>query len=153
MASSARKIQSGIQVVLAIVIVGLCYVLYVSIVEPYAKVIRAKEITEMTRERMSNVRTAMIMYQRQNGHYLTSLDSLMQWLSTDSLIIANADSVFGKSVTLDSLAYSPRTGTMFNLQVNDTSAVHIYLLRDPDTDDYIGSLTPDLTLLHAASWE
>ncbi len=153
MASSARKIQSGIQVVLAIVIVVLGYVLYTSIVEPYAKVERAKQVTEDTRARMGNVRTAMIMYEREHDRFVTSLDSLVLWLRADSLVMANADSVFGTSVILDSLLYSPRTGNLFTLQVNDTSNVNIYLLLDPDSNDSIGSLIADITLLNASSWE
>jgi type II secretory pathway pseudopilin PulG len=153
MASGARKIQSGIQVVLAIAIIGLCYVLYVSIVEPYAKVERAKEVTQMTRARMDLVRNAMITYERQNGRYVTTLDSLVVWLKTDSFVSTRIDSIFGGPIMLDSLAYSPRTGNMFELQVNDTSDVNIYLLRDPDSRDSIGSLLGDLTLLNAASWE
>ena len=153
MALKARKIQSGIQAVLAIIIVGLCYVLVVSIVEPYAKVERAKQVTENTRARMDNVRTAMIIYERENDRFVTSLDSLVLWLKTDSLVTSNADSVFGATVLLDSLPYSPRTGNLFTLQVNDTSAVNIYLLLDPDSKDSIGSLTGDITLLNASSWE
>ncbi len=153
MASKARKIQSGIQAVLAVIIVGLCYVLVVSIVEPYAKVERAKQVTENTRARMDNVRTAMIMYEREHNRFVTSLDSLVRWLKADSLVMSNADSVFGASVLLDSLPYSPRTGNVFMLQVNDTSAVNIYLLLDPDSNDSIGSLTSDITLLNASSWE
>ena len=153
MASSARKIQSGIQVVLAIVIVVLGYVLYTSIVEPYAKVERRKQVTEDTRARMGNVRTAMIMYEREHDRFVTSLDSLVLWLRADSLVMANADSVFGTSVILDSLLYSPRTGNLFTLQVNDTSNVNIYLLLDPDSNDSIGSLIADITLLNASSWE
>lgn len=153
MASSARKIQSGIQVVLAIVIVVLGYVLYTSIVEPYAIVERAKQVTEDTRARMGNVRMAMIMYEREHDRFVTSLDSLVLWLRADSLVMANADSVFGTSVILDSLLYSPRTGNLFTLQVNDTSNVNIYLLLDPDSNDSIGSLIADITLLNASSWE
>jgi len=153
MASSARKIQSVIQVVLAIVIIGLAYLLYTSIVEPYAKVERAKQVTEDTRARMDNVRTAMIMYERENDRFVTSLDSLISWLKADSLIMANTDSVFGAPVMLDSLPYSPRTGNSFTLQVNDTSDVKIYLLEDPDSNDSIGSLISDITLLNASNWE
>ena len=153
MASNARKIQSGIQVVLAIVIVGLCYVLYTSIVEPYQRVIRAQEVTEMTRERMDELRTSMIMYEREHGRFVSTVDSLVMWLRNDSLMSIKSDSIFGKVLMLDSLAYSPRTGRAFELTINDTSDVAIYLLKDPDSDDTIGSLVPDLTLLHAASWE
>ena len=138
---------------LAIVIVVLGYVLYTSIVEPYAIVERRKQVTEDTRARMGNVRTAMIMYEREHDRFVTSLDSLVLWLRADSLVMANADSVFGTSVILDSLLYSPRTGNLFTLQVNDTSNVNIYLLPDPDSIYSIGPLIADITLLNASSWE
>ena len=76
MASTSQGMQTAIRVVLAIAIVGLAYFLYVSITEPYEKVERRKELTEQTRSRMDQVRTAMIQYQRDNGRYLTALDSL-----------------------------------------------------------------------------
>ena len=63
------------------------------------------------------------------------------------------DSVFGDGFMPDSLPFSPRTGNPFEYAVNDTGRVVIYLLKDPDSDDRIGALTPDITLLNAASWE
>ncbi len=42
---------------------------------------------------------------------------------------------------------------MFGLAVNDTSRTNSYLLTDPDSDDYIGTDTGDITELNAASWE
>ena len=153
MASKARTIQSAIQVILAILIVVLGYVLYTSIVEPYQRVVRAREVTELTRTRMDMVRQAMIQYERRNGRFVSELDSLVLWLRTDSFMVLRSDSIFGRSINLDSLPYSPRTGKAFVLQVNDTSDVHIYQLVDPDSNDKIGALLPDPTLLNAASWE
>ena len=53
----------------------------------------------------------------------------------------------------DSLIYSPRSGEEFRYAVNDTARVKTYLLEDPASDDYIGTLEPDITRLNAASWE
>jgi hypothetical protein len=72
---------------------------------------------------------------------------------TDSVVSTKTDSLFGEGFNPDSLVYSPRTGSMFEYALNDTGRVAIYLLKDPDTDDHIGSLIPDVTLLNAASWE
>ena len=77
----------------------------------------------------------------------------MIWLKTDSLTVANLDSLFGASFNPDSLYYSPRTGNAFLYALNDTGRVAIYLLKDPDSDDQIGAETPDVTQLNAASWE
>jgi len=153
MASSSRGLQTVLQVVLGLAIVALGYFLYVSITAPYEAIERRQALTDRTRVRMNQVRTAMIQYQRDNGRYISSLDSLMMWVNTDSTMVAGADSVFGEGFMADSLIFSPRTGSMFGLAVNDTSRTNSYLLTDPDSDDYISTDTGDITELNAASWE
>ena len=144
----------AIQVVLALVIVFLGYWLYESITAPWAEVERKRAITEETRTHMTHVRTGLVYYEQQQGAFPGTLDSLVLWLAQDSLMLAAADSLFGTSgITLDSLPYSPRTGSAFAYTLNDTGRVAIYLLEDPDSEDHIGSATPDVTLLNAASWE
>ena len=110
-------------------------------------------MTRQTRERMGHIRTAMIRFQGQNGRYTRSLDSLVMFVKQDSLFGAATDSIFGAGFIPDSLPVSPRTGSRFLLSVNDTSRVHTYLLRDPDSNDRIGTELPDITLLNASSWE
>lgn len=153
MAFSSRALQLTIQAILAIVIVGLAYILYDSITTPYEEVERRKEVTEQTRAQMNNVRQALILYERANDRYVTSLDSLVMWFHTDSLMATRVDSLFGVGFELDSLPYSPRTGNLFVLVVNDSSRTSTYLLTDPDSDDFIGTLADDITRLNAASWE
>ncbi len=153
MALGSRGIRTGLQIVLGIIIVVLAYVLYESITAPYAAVERQRELTERVRERMSDVRTAMIHYERVNNRYPLTLDSLVAFVKSDSLMQIKADSIFGKVVNPDSLPYSPRTGEMFQLSVNDTARVKTYLLKDPNSDDQIGTVAPDVTQLNAASWE
>ena len=152
MASSGQGLRIGIQILLGIIIVVLCYFLYVSITEPYKLVERQEEFTRLTRERMSNIRQAMTRYESEYGRYPTSLDSLVMFVQ-DSLEQAQVDSIFGASFVPDSLPYSPRTGKRFELAVNDTARVPTYLLEDPDSDDFIGTLEPDITRVNAASWE
>ncbi len=153
MAFVSRGVQLAIQAGLAILIIVLAYFLYDSIVTPYAVVERQKEVTEVTRARMDNVRQALILYERRNGRFITSLDSLVMWFHADSALAASTDSLFGAGFQVDSLPYSPRTGNRFELAVNDSSRTSTYLLSDPDTDDFIGSLDGDITRLNAASWE
>jgi len=153
MAFSSRALQLTIQAILGIVIVGLAYVLYDSITTPYEEVERRKEVTEQTRANMNNVRQSLILYERANGRYVSSLDSLVMWFHTDSLMAASIDSLFGAGFDIESLPYSPRTGNMFELTVNDTLLTSTYLLTDPDSDDFIGTLADDITRLNAASWE
>ncbi len=143
----------ALQIVLGIVIVILAYYLYVSITEPYKAIERQKRLTELTRERMDDVRTALVLYERKNNRFPLTLDSLVMFVKTDSLFMLRADSIFGGPVNPDSLPYSPRTGKPFEYAVNDTAKVKIYMLKDPDSNDQIGSLIPDVTLLNAANWE
>ena len=153
MASSSQGLRTAIQVLLAIVILVLFYWLYVSITAPYAAVERAREITELTRDRMELVRTSLISHEREEDRFPGSLDSLVMWVRSDSFMVSNRDSLLGTSFNLDSLIYSPRTGNRFLYSVNDTGRVAIYLLKDPDSEDQIGSELPDVTQLNAASWE
>ena len=153
MASSSRVLQTTLQVVLGIVILVLGWFLYDSITTPYARVERQQEVTEMTRDRMNLVRQALILFERDHGRYISTLDSLALWVQTDSTMQADADSIFGSGFMPDSLVHSPRTGRMFEYAVNDTSRTQTYLLSDPDSDDFIGTLTGDVTQLNAASWE
>ena len=143
----------AIQIVLAIVIVGLAYWLYLSITEPWKIVERQEELTQRTRARMDNIRTALIRFEDDQGRFPASLDSLQMWVQTDSTMQAQADSLFGPDLNVDSLIYSPRTGNRFEYAINDTARVPIYRLDDPDSDDFIGTLEPDPTRLNAASWE
>lgn len=149
----SKGLRIAIQVVLAVVIVGLGWYLYVSITEPYAAVERQRELTQVTRSRMDNVRKALIRYEEQHERFPSTLDSLVMFVKQDSLFSLKGDSIFGEGFNADSLIVSPRTGKRFELAVNDTARVPTYLLGDPDSDDEIGSLVPDVTKLNAASWE
>lgn len=153
MASNRQGLRVAIQVILAIVIVGLTYWLYVSITEPWEVVERQEELTRQTRGRMDDIRTALIRYENLNERFPLTLDSLVTFVEMDSLIAVKADSIFGPGFSTDSLIYSPRTGSRFEYAVNDTARVKTYLLRDPDSDDAIGTLEPDPTQLNAANWE
>ncbi len=153
MAFSSRGLQLTTQAILGIVIVVLAFVLYDSITTPYEEVIQREEVTEQTRARMNDVRQSLILYERAHGRYVTSLDSLVMWIRTDSSMAARIDSLFGVGFDITSLPFSPRTGNMFELAVNDTSLTNTYLLTDPDSGDFIGTLEDDITRLNAASWE
>jgi len=152
MATGRQITRIVLQIVLGVVIVILAYYLYLSITEPYEAVRREQALTRLTRDRMSDIRTALIRYELLYDHYPPTLDSLVAWIRQDSFMMAKADSIFGPGFILDSLIYSPRDGK-FEYVVNDTGRVEIYYLKDPASDDYIGSLEPDVTKLNAASWE
>jgi hypothetical protein len=153
MATSSQGLRTALQFILAVIIIGLAYLLYISITEPYEAVERRQALTELTRERMNDVRTALVQFQRQNDRFPASLDSLLYWAAADSFVSSTSDSLFGEGFVLDSLLQSPRTGRLFEYAVNDTGRVAIYLLKDPDSNDRIGSEIPDITQLNAANWE
>ena len=149
-----QAVKIVIQIVLGLVIIALGYWLYVSITGPWDAIERERAVTAMTRDQMDKVRLALIRHERVEDRFPGTLDSLMLWVQQDSLIQANPDSVFERAgINLDSLLYSPRSGARFIYALNDTGRVKIYLLKDPDSDDQIGSETPDVTQLNAASWE
>lgn len=142
---------------LLIVIVVLAYVLYDAIVSPYQKVQQMKEVTEQVRQRMSNVRDALIKYQNANDNkFPEDLDVLVDFVKADSMMMAKADSLFPErpplEFNIDSFIMSPRTGNRFFYVLVDTIRPNIYMLKDPDSDDVIGDTTKT-TLLNAASWE
>ncbi|MDZ7681322.1 MAG: hypothetical protein U5J63_06290 [Fodinibius sp.] len=149
-----------LSVVLGIIIIGLGYYLYRSIVDPYQKVIEREQMTKKVRYQMGNVRDALVQYERKVGNFPPTkggLDTLVSWLKTDSLMVAQGDSLFSplnenETYDPDSLIYSPRPPhPKFEYTLNDTLRPQIYLLKDPATEDKIGSLT-QTTQLNAGNW-
>lgn len=153
MAKKSKGSLIAIQAGLAVVILILAYFLYDAITSPWAVIEREQAITRETRERMNDVRIALRHFEETNGRFPKTVDSLALFVRTDSILAANPDSMFGAGFRPDSFLYSARSGTMFEYILNDTSRVKIYFLKDPDSDDHIGSAEPDITQLHAASWE
>lgn len=154
MALSSDQKRMGLQVILGIVIVVLTYVLYVSITAPYEEVLAQQRMTERTRQRMDLTRTALIRYREQQGRFPGTLDSLAMYVAQNEQLRAELDSLANiENFAPDSLLYSPRTGERFEYAINDTSRVKIYRLRDPNSEDQIGTLQPDVTQVNAASWE
>ena len=150
--ASSQGLRIAIQVLLGIAIIALGYWLYVSITAPWAAVEQERAITAETRGQMNKVRLALITHERALDKFPSTLDSLVIWVRTDSATVVDWDSLYG--VNPDSMLYSPRTGNRFLYTLIDTGRVAIYLLKDPDSDDQIGSTNPDdITTLNAASWE
>lgn len=151
MASRSEQIRIGLQVALAVLILGLGYYLYYSITEPYNRIERKQELTEQTRDRMSHLRTALIDYEKDSTSFPDSLELVLNHIERDTILSAERDTSW--NVSLDSLLHSPRTGKQFQYTLSDTGRVETYLLEDPDTKDKIGTLTGDPTKTNSASWE
>lgn len=154
-----EKRNQILSIVLAVIIVVLGYFVYHAIVDPYEEVLERERTTERVRHQLLNVRDAIDYYRNDKGNYPPTeggLDSLVAFLKTDSVMVAQGDSLFqplgGGDYNPDSIIYSPRPPhKKFEYALNDTIRPQIYELRDPDTDDKIGDLKRT-TLLKAASW-
>lgn len=152
--------RTAVQIVLAVVIAVLGFLLYRTIRAPQEAFEREQALTELTRERMSLIRDAMRSYEREYDRFPMTLDSLVTAIRTDSFFVAKRDSIFeleeGETLELDSVLFSPRDGR-FNLTVvrDDSTGTEVYLLEDPGSEDYIGTDNPDRAAgaLNAASWE
>ena len=152
--------RTAIQVILGVAVLGLAYVLYHTIVDPWNEYEATEFQTELTRARMGHVRTALINFRDENGAYPSSLDSLALFVKSDSALNSRGlNEVFfvpgGGAFVADSLPFSPRTGTRFEYELvsNDTSGVTIYYVKDPDSEDHIGAQEANPALRNVASWE
>lgn len=153
MPSRSRSVRAGIQLLLVLVVGGLSYWLYRSLTDPYRTIEQEQAATERTRRRMMVIRAQMVHYETARGRYPSTLDSLVEFVKQDSSDDLDGVSMSGPGIVPDSLPFSPRTGKPFILIVRDTQGVATYLLKDPDSNDQIGTLTPDATRINVASWE
>jgi hypothetical protein len=150
--------NSILTIVLGIIIIGLTYWLYDSLITPYQEVKEREAMTEKVRQRLVDTKDALIQYESVHETFPPSeggLDSLVQFLKTDSMMIAMGDSLFGSTFDVfnpDSLVYSPRPPyPKFEYALNDTLRPQIYLLTDPGSNDAIGSLERT-TMRNAPNW-
>ena len=147
-----------LSIVLGIIIIGLSYWLYDSIVTPYKVVEERKAETERVRNRMLSLKDAFVQYEARFGHFPPTeggLDSIVSYLQTDSLMITMGDSLFQQIPPLtyspESMIIAPRSGQRFTYTLNDSTRPPLYLLEDPDSDDEIGSLSRT-TMRNAPNW-
>tara|TARA_A100001011_G_scaffold185085_1_gene193793 strand:+ start:271 stop:747 length:477 start_codon:yes stop_codon:yes gene_type:complete len=145
--------------VLGITIILLSWLLYDSIVTPYKVVEEQKAETQRVRTRMLTLKDVIVNYEARYGHFPPTdggLDSVVTYLSTDSLMISMGDSLFRQMLPLqyspESMVISPRdTSLRFLYTRNDTIRPPLYLLEDPMTDDAVGSLSRT-TMRNAPNW-
>ncbi len=146
-----------IGIFLTLVILALTYVLYDSIVTPYREVMAKQEEAAQVRERMQSIRDALIAYQRAKETFPKELSELVTFLRSDPSQANRPDSLYTGPLNpppldLDTFILSPRNGKPFEYALNDTLRPMVYLLKDPDSEDRIGSLERT-TLLNASSWD
>ena len=147
-----------LSVVLGIIIIGLSWWLYDSIVTPYKIVEERKAETERVRNRLITLKDAFVYYESRYGHFPPTeggLDSIVTYLQTDPMMIERGDSLFHQILPLtyspESIIIAPRSGERFLYTHIDTLRPPLYLLEDPDSDDAIGSLSRT-TMRNAPNW-
>jgi type II secretory pathway pseudopilin PulG len=148
--------DKAIRAILALAILGLIVLLYFVTVVPAQKAAADQAATDRARQRMGDIRTALITFRDANATYPSTLDSLVAYARTDSTFLARANETERTSpLNLDSLTVSTRTGTPYLYEVNaDSSGVQLYWLGDPDVPgDSIGARDPNPAYRNAASWE
>jgi hypothetical protein len=150
-----------ISIILAIIIIGLAWFLIRSIIRPYKVVKQRQMLTAATRQNMKNLRVGIIRYKISFGHYPPAkggLDSVEKYLKSDTISF-NIDSLMQNDASahykwnIDSLIYSPRPPhKKFVYKVNDSVQPPLYVLKDPGSQDSIGSIS-QITLLNSPSWK
>ena len=149
--------EIGLRAILALVILALVGVLFYVTVVPAQRAEAAQRETELSRERMADVRTALIAYRDSMGVYPSTLDSLVLFTRNDDRFLTEAQAEEERLAppSVDSLPFTTRNGQPFRYEVvKDTSGFQIYWLADPVMEaDSIGSRDPNPALRNAASWE
>ncbi len=148
-----------LSIVLGLIILALSWFLYDSLITPYQEVLEREAMTEQVRDRMTTIKDVLIQYELRNGKFPPEeggLDSVVQFIQTDSIMVSMADSVLsyqGEGYDVNQLIISPRDQQRFIYSVNDTTRPPLYLLEDPseDYEDAIGSLSRT-TMRNAPNW-
>ncbi|MCB0746354.1 MAG: hypothetical protein KDC90_02725 [Ignavibacteriae bacterium] len=127
-----------IHAALYLVIAILAYILIrVAIVDPTDFMEKDKYYKTESHLRMSNIRQAQIMYEKKNGRYTDDLSALINFVKTDSAVLAAINGVdslterstnpFEKltvgSFVPESLMYSPKSHTPFILKIDRTTKI------------------------------
>ncbi|MEE4178074.1 MAG: hypothetical protein V2I46_11260 [Bacteroides sp.] len=91
--------KTVIQIVLALAIVVLVYLIYDSIMEPVRFNKEAARREARIIERLKDIRTAQVAHRSRYGTFLGDLDSLVQFVKNDSIVILRAIGTVPDSLT------------------------------------------------------
>ncbi len=144
---------------LGVIIIGMSYFLYRSLVDPYQEVLEEREMVERERHRMEIARDALVQYRNRRGVFPPTeggLDSLVEFLKNDSLMVADGEDILEflppSTYDPDSVIHSPRPPyNKFEYTLNDTIRPQLYVLENPGSEDRIGDLERT-TMLNAPNW-
>lgn len=148
--------EKAIRALLALAIIGLLVWLYFVTVVPAQKAEAANREAALSRQRMSDIRTALITFRDNTQRYPTSLDSLAAFAATDSLFQARAAEGERKApFSADSMLVTPTSGKRYLYELTkDSTGLELYWLGSPDlVGDSVGARDPNPAYRNAASWE
>ncbi|HIG74004.1 MAG TPA: hypothetical protein EYQ24_05355 [Bacteroidetes bacterium] len=153
-------IQAGLVILIAV----LAFFLYRSITEPYQEKLELERQTQIGRERLDDVRSALIAYRDVYDTYPSTLDSLSIFVAQDTAFTPpELEEELGRITEFsgaNDLQVSARNGEALNYQVvqetDSTGAptgVEIYWLQDPGAPgDSIGARDPNPSFRNRESW-
>lgn len=151
--SGDRAVRLLLSLVIVVMAVALVYV----IVTPAQRAAEAQALTNLSRQRMSDVRNALSAWRTVHDAYPTTLDSVAIFARADSAFQAQLTTEEGRTseFNADSMLVSPRSGARFQYAVvSDSTGLEIYWLGDPDVPgDSIGARVVSPAYRNAASWE
>ncbi|MEM6326758.1 MAG: hypothetical protein AAF791_06515 [Bacteroidota bacterium] len=154
----------ALQVGLVLVIAVLAYVLYWSITAPYQEQLERERETAIGRERLDDVRSALISFRDAYNDYPSTLDSLVTFVETDSAWappdFEDEETRLSPFSSTDSLQISARNGAPLNYEVvqqtdstGTPTGVKIYWLQDPAAPgESIGSRDANPSNRNRESW-
>ena len=147
----------AVRLLLSLVILVMAAALVYVIVTPAQRAAEAQALSDISRQRLSDVRDALTAWRTVHTAYPATLDSVAIFARTDSAFQAQLLTDEGRTsdFNVDSMLVSPRSGQRFQYAVvSDSTGLEIYWLGDPDVPgDSIGARIASPAYRNAASWE
>ena len=147
----------AVRLLLSLVIAAMAAALVYVIVTPAQRAAEAQALTDLSRQRMSDVRHALASWRTVHDNYPSTLDSVAIFARTDSAFQAQLTTEEGRTsgFNADSMLVSPRSGDRFQYAVvSDSTGLEIFWLGNPDVPaDSIGARIASPAYRNAASWE
>ena len=106
-----------LQILLAIVIVALAYLVYDSIMKPVRFDQEKKFRTELVVERLKDIRSAQIVFKSQNRAYAGDFDTLIDFIKNNEIPVVKMipdpnDTTFSRSI-LDTIGFVPEIDSLY----------------------------------------
>lgn len=106
-----------LQILLALVIVALAYLVYDSIMKPVRFDQEKKFRTELVVERLKDIRSAQIVFKAQNRAYAGDFDTLIDFIKNNEIPVVKmipdpTDTTFSRSI-LDTIGYVPVIDSLY----------------------------------------